>query len=259
MWHGFSRARCFISCGEIWRTSKELVLTALKNKETGRTPWVPFVGCHAAALIKMSAADYLQSAAAVVDGVSAAIDRYRPDGIPITFDLQIEVETLVRAAREQVRLADMLIINKVDMTDEHMLDEIEAELRSRNNTAPIVRADHADFDLALIPGIDIPRLKNPGGHGHQPQAVCSVSVTESWIIPSEEFRHWCEQQGNTLWRVKGKLMTPAGPTWVEGTLSLLTITACPVPCMVPAATSLALTGSGLVKEKVLRELKDLTS
>lgn len=57
-------------------------------------PWVPFVGCHGGALIGVTATEYLQSTELLVRGVQAAVDRYRPDGIPVAFDLQIEAESL---------------------------------------------------------------------------------------------------------------------------------------------------------------------
>ncbi len=59
-----------------------------------RIPWVPFVGCHAAELLGINASEYLKSADHMVRGVSKAIDLYKPDGIPVTFDLQIEAEAL---------------------------------------------------------------------------------------------------------------------------------------------------------------------
>ncbi len=67
---------------------------ALRCEQPDRVPWVPFVGCHAAALLEMPADEYLRSADNVVGGVQAAIDRYRPDGIPVMFDLQVEAEAL---------------------------------------------------------------------------------------------------------------------------------------------------------------------
>jgi uroporphyrinogen decarboxylase len=75
-------------------TGKQLVLDALQNKVTERTPWVPFVGCHSAALIGVSAEAQLRSADLIVSGAQEAIKRYKPDGIPVTFDLQIEAEAL---------------------------------------------------------------------------------------------------------------------------------------------------------------------
>jgi len=73
---------------------REILLNALRNQTTDRPPWVPFVGCHGGALIGVEAETYLKSAEHIVNGTKAAIQRYRPDGIPVTFDLQIEAEAL---------------------------------------------------------------------------------------------------------------------------------------------------------------------
>ncbi len=74
-------------------TGRERVFKALKREEVDRVPWVPFVGCHAGALLGVSAEEYLRSEDNIVRGVQAAIDRYKPDGIPVLFDLQLEAET----------------------------------------------------------------------------------------------------------------------------------------------------------------------
>lgn len=74
--------------------AKERVLAAFLNQKPDRVPWVPFVGCHAGALIGKTAREFLQSESLMVEGIQAAIDRYRPDGIPVSFDLQIEAEAL---------------------------------------------------------------------------------------------------------------------------------------------------------------------
>lgn len=74
--------------------SKQLVLTAIQNKETERSPWVPFVGCHAANLIGVTAKEYFKSSDLIVKGVTKAFELYRPDGLPVVFDLQVEAEAL---------------------------------------------------------------------------------------------------------------------------------------------------------------------
>ena len=73
---------------------KQLVLDAIKNKKTPRTPWVPFVGCHAAKLLDVPAGDYFMDADLIVNGALKADELYRPDGLPVLFDLQIEAEAL---------------------------------------------------------------------------------------------------------------------------------------------------------------------
>jgi len=75
-------------------TGKELVLQAFANKTTFRTPYVPFVGVHAASLIGKSAEEYLKSKDLIITGLAKSIELYKPDGIPVVFDLQIEAEAL---------------------------------------------------------------------------------------------------------------------------------------------------------------------
>ena len=75
-------------------TGKERIKRAFARQKTDRVPWVPFVGCHAGLLIDKDAETFLKSAEWIVSGVKKAVELYRPDGIPVVFDLQIEAEAL---------------------------------------------------------------------------------------------------------------------------------------------------------------------
>jgi MtaA/CmuA family methyltransferase len=74
--------------------NKELLLKSLRNEATPRPAWLPFVGVHGAKMIGVTADKYLQSADLIVQGLRKAHERYRPDGLPIVFDLQLEAEVL---------------------------------------------------------------------------------------------------------------------------------------------------------------------
>ncbi len=75
-------------------TPRENLLRALRMEECERIPWVPFVGCHAGALINKTPDVLLRSADCIVEGQKRAAELYKPDGLPVTFDLQIEAEAL---------------------------------------------------------------------------------------------------------------------------------------------------------------------
>jgi uroporphyrinogen decarboxylase len=75
-------------------TGRELLLKAVKGEETPRPAWLPFVGAHGGKLINKTATEYLQSAELMVAGLKKAAELYNPDGLPITFDLQVEAEIL---------------------------------------------------------------------------------------------------------------------------------------------------------------------
>lgn len=73
---------------------KELIIAALKNEETPRPAWLPFVGVHGAYLQNVTAEQYLKSPELIVQGLRKAYELYNPDALPVVFDLQIEAEIL---------------------------------------------------------------------------------------------------------------------------------------------------------------------
>jgi len=75
-------------------SGNELIQKALTLQPTDRVPWVPFIGIHGARLIGVNATEYLQHADHIVNGISRAVEMYKPDGIPVIFDLQLEAEAL---------------------------------------------------------------------------------------------------------------------------------------------------------------------
>lgn len=75
-------------------TGRELVKAAIQIEETKRAPWVPFVGCHGGSLIGKNADEMLQSADLIVAAQIKAAELYQADGIPVSFDLQVEAEAL---------------------------------------------------------------------------------------------------------------------------------------------------------------------
>ncbi len=75
-------------------SGKALVIKTLKREPTERPAWLPFVGCHGGFLIGQSATAYLKDADLLVAGLKRARELYRPDALPIAFDLQIEAEVL---------------------------------------------------------------------------------------------------------------------------------------------------------------------
>lgn len=73
---------------------RDLLRKALRNEPTPRPAWVPFVGVHGAQLLGHTARDYLHSSDLMVAGLRRANELYRPDGLPVVFDLQLEAEVL---------------------------------------------------------------------------------------------------------------------------------------------------------------------
>lgn len=75
-------------------TGRDLVLSAIRREKTERIPWVPFVGAHGGSFLGQDAEAYFRSADIMVEAQKKAALHYKADGIPVTFDLQIEAEVL---------------------------------------------------------------------------------------------------------------------------------------------------------------------
>jgi uroporphyrinogen decarboxylase len=73
---------------------RELLIKAVRNETIPRPAWVPFVGVHGGRLAGVTAEAYLKSAGHIVAGLRKARELYRPDGLPVVFDLQVEAEIL---------------------------------------------------------------------------------------------------------------------------------------------------------------------
>lgn len=150
--------------------SKQLLFDVLRCKEAKRPAWVPFVGCHGAKLIDIAADKYLRNADYIFDGVSKAIDLYKPDGIPAFFDLQVEAEAIGCKLKwvpdnppsvishpliEGAKLDDLHIPTKNDGRIPIMVDVIE-RLKSKFDDVAIYALVTGPFTLALhLMGADI--------------------------------------------------------------------------------------------------------
>lgn len=75
-------------------TGKELILKTLSHEKVDRPPWVPYAGVHAGKLVGYDATEVLQDADKLYEALAAVKRLYVPDGMPITFDLQLEAEIL---------------------------------------------------------------------------------------------------------------------------------------------------------------------
>lgn len=151
--------------------SKQLVLDALYNREVERIPWVPFVGCHAASLIGVTSEEYFKSSDKIVEGVTKAYEIYRPDGLPVLFDLQIEAEAIgcelkysdtnppsvaTHPLEEGMRLEDLKIPDEKDGRFPLVLDATKRICEALGDKIALYGLITGPFTLALhLMGTDI--------------------------------------------------------------------------------------------------------
>lgn len=73
---------------------KERITRLLKKEKVDRVPWVPFAGVHAGKLKGYTAREILQDKDKLVESLLEVKKIFKPDGMPVVFDLQIEAEIL---------------------------------------------------------------------------------------------------------------------------------------------------------------------
>ncbi len=136
---------------------KELIARAIRREPVERVPWVPFVGVHGGYLLGVTATEYLKSSALIVEGTNEAIKRYKPDGIPVAFDLQVEAEALgcqlVWADENPPAVVSHPLVEGKTLNDLHIPELSEGRIGIFIDAAKQLRAAHPDIALyGLITG-----------------------------------------------------------------------------------------------------------
>ncbi len=104
-------------------------------------------------------------------------DRLEFSSITTVLDARLGAQTLERyaVARDQIRLADVILLNKVGGEPESALADLEAAIRRLNPAAAVHRTNHGDIPLAVLYGVNLAarRLHSEAGetcgaegHGH---------------------------------------------------------------------------------------------
>jgi len=123
-------------------------------------------------------------------------------------------------AQNQVKAADILLLNKKDLLSEKQLISVEKKLRELNPAAPVIYTSHGDINPALIYGDGAGREKEisniregsecmicPGHdhehHSHQHDALSSIKIEINKPVNQRKFFQDLENLSDKVFRVKG--------------------------------------------------------
>ena len=115
------------------------------------------------------------------------------------------------AAREQVAIADRLLLNKTDLVDAEALNERRAQLETMNPLADVALVQQAECDvLALLATPTRGHELELEGHAHEHvHDITSISLVEERPIDEMKLRLWLDacvhMLGENLLRSKGFL------------------------------------------------------
>lgn len=153
----------------------------------------------------------------LLDEISEVNELVRFDSITTMVD-GLNIEQSLKAydvAREQIKAADILLLNKKDLLNEIQLQEINQKLKEINPAAPILSTLQGDINPALIYGVEPqdettikPEKINQGeahqihqAHEHDGLSSYKISFTES--LERKRFINAIEAVPHSIFRIKG--------------------------------------------------------
>lgn len=181
-------------------------------------------------------------------------DHYMMDGVVTVIDA-VNIDRQLNAlseARDQVAIADVLLLNKIDLVSEDQLHHIESRLRGLNPQAKLIQTERSNVPIAHI--VDIGAFDMDGfsleveqahDHGAHDSDVQSIVLREERPLNMDKVARWIGEtlmmHFEDLMRYKGILNiagredrlvfqgvhmhfeNTSGEPWGEETLSLIHI------------------------------------
>lgn len=158
----------------------------------------------------------LANPANLLDEIAEIGDQAAFGSVTTVVDAPLAAETLERheVARSQIRLADVILLNKADLVPEAELEHIEARLRAMNPMAPVHRCEHGDVPASLLYGVNMrparrPRLPLMGeaAHAatHEDDGIASLLLDQESPLDREAFLAWIDALPRGVLRAKGVL------------------------------------------------------
>jgi len=113
-----------------------------------------------------------------------------------------QVAPFLKATRNQVAAADGLVINKIDVADEHTLGPLESLLQQMNPRAVRVRAARGVVTNSFLEQLEHQRTRDALAIA-QPESVHAKSFIATTTIDRAQFYEAIAQLGGRLLRLKG--------------------------------------------------------
>jgi G3E family GTPase len=141
---------------------------------------------------------------ALVFDIQESLTTVRLDGVVtvIDADAMIKYPSVGHTSRIQIKAADTILLNKVDLVSESELKAIEEKLRSFNEVASIIRTSRGKVDPDLLFGIGRERVQPQPHHVHQPEFE-SFSTTSTATFNRQRFEEFADNLGADVYRAKG--------------------------------------------------------
>ncbi len=117
----------------------------------------------------------------------------------------VRLKNTLTAIPLQVECADLIVINKVDKTDDESLDRLEREVRALNASADIQRTTYAKIDTARLLGAASLELRGDLVSCSTPESRPAAITVGGLDVTRAEVERFFSDTASRMWRVKGWL------------------------------------------------------
>lgn len=115
--------------------------------------------------------------------------------------------TLGHIGEVQLKMADIILVNKGDLITKEQLEEVEENIKELNPRAHLVRTDHCKADLDILFGVDA-EPKHLEKTPRTSKDLEYVTFTTTKPINKERFLEFLEHLPPELYRAKGFVLFP---------------------------------------------------
>jgi len=169
------------------------------------------------------------------------------------------------AARNQIRYADCVLLNKCDLVAESAVEAVRAAIKALNPHARILQTVSCEVALPLVLGIGGSQFDSAHGDpGHEcgpdcgpshAHAFSSVSFTGEGTIDPDRFQRFLEGLPDGVFRAKGFLRLPENPTPFTFHLVGRRFTLEETPASHESSCRLVFIGTGFDRDSLLSDLR----
>ena len=158
----------------------------------------------------------------------------------------LDLVQVVNAVREQIVKSEIILINKIDLVEESVVDAIEEKIRELQPDARIYRTSYCRVDPEILQTTP-PAARRP----HPGQVVSSFSRPVTFLIETheavdpEDIRKFVSAvEGGTL-RIKGFFLSPDGWKYLDAVNGITRIDSVPEPKVGPGIVLISRIGEKL--------------
>lgn len=121
----------------------------------------------------------------------------------IDCDSIIRFPNLGQTGKIQIEMADLLIMNKIDLVTKKQIQEIEEGLKELNERAVVLKSIKCELDTSLLFGIDVNKKRNKKVHKHETENIEFFVYSTRKFLNKNKFEKIIQNLPKNIYRAKG--------------------------------------------------------